>query len=135
MDIDKRKENYIVSIACGTEHIVGLENEIKKAFLNSGLNLPVNLYRYNAPPPGSFGFAEGWLDFVGSSLKDILKIPRAVETLANGVAGYMTKNKLEIRIKTENEGAKETIVKISGYGEEATSQIIEQLRKIDQQYK
>lgn len=66
-----------------------LEAAIRAAFSQAESTYNVGAFSYQGPAPGGFGFGEGVLDFIGGAWAELMKVPEAINILAQGIADYL----------------------------------------------
>jgi hypothetical protein len=99
-----------------------LREAIEHAFAADGTALPANLIVYEGPPPGAFGADEGWLGFASDAWSQLMKLPKAVQILAQGIADFATKTRISVRVRVD-----ETIITISAAASADVSKIVAEL--------
>jgi hypothetical protein len=99
-----------------------LRQAIVAAFDAAGVAAPADLITYRGPPAGSFGANEGWLQFAGDAWGKLMNVPEAVKILAQGIADYLNKTHVDIRIKSD-----EVVVRIAGARTVSVDEIVAKL--------
>ena len=98
------KEQSLFRLNVGRAEADNLEKAIRNAYSNAEQSFSIGQFSYDGPAPGAFGFGEGFLELIGESWDELMKIPEAVVILSQGIADYirLRGNTQSISIKEVN---------------------------------
>lgn len=87
-----------------------LKQEITKALESAEIEISESeVWQFEGPPPGAFGFGEGILKFLESAWRELVKVPGAVLAVAEGIREYLKKRPDTVIELTRSDGSTATI--------------------------
>lgn len=84
------ENTYAFSIQISGDEATELKRKVAKELGSTGIAFPRDdPWQFEGPPAGAFGFSEGMLVFLQEAWKELIKVPKAVLALAEGVRDYL----------------------------------------------
>jgi hypothetical protein len=100
MNDNSRSHETAFTIRLDSTHTDLFQEEIVNAFADAAIPLPDDLWEFEGPPPGTFGFGAGVITLMRDAWTELCKIPGAVETLAKAVYEVCRKTKTEFELES-----------------------------------
>lgn len=101
-----RKQRPTLRIAVRASSAPELQHEIGDSLRHAGVELEtgLDLLTYEGPPPGAFGFGAGWLEVATGAWQELVRLPKAVEAVAEGIAKWMNKERVNASVERRPDG-------------------------------
>ena len=120
------ENSFAFSIQVNGDDSTELQQQVATALINAEIPLPKDdPWQLEAPPEGAFGFSEGVFGFVLDAWIELIKLPKAVRAVANGISEFL-KNRANTTLMVRKADGTVIVLKANMDGDS----IVETLKQI-----